>query len=479
MQPQLFVLTVLITHSIFAQITTAQYGNERTGANLNEVALTPKNVRSSSFGQLFSLKVDGDVYAQPLFLPQLEVPGKGIHDVLFVATEHDSVYAFDAKGAPATPLWKVSFLNSSRRISPVLAESAGCPFISPEIGITSTPVLDQRSGILYVLARTAENDGSGTRRFWQRLHALNVLTGEEKLGGPAVIQASIGTEHSGAFDLLSGTLDFGSLHENPRAALTLANGIVYLTWASSCDVGPYHGWIMAYDAHTMKQVAVFNTSPDAAENGIWQSDTGPAVDSSGNLYVSTGNCKFDANAGGRDYGDTLLKLSMQQRRFTVADYFTPSEQAELQATDGDLGSGGLLLIPQQPGSAAHLIVIGGKGGVIYVINRDRMGKFHRGHNSHALQAIKVGGAIMGAPAYWNGHVYYFASNDVLKDFAVEGDRLSAAPVHRGTNTIVDPGATLPSLPTARRMGLSGCSRQKDGNHPTFQPCSMRRPQCSQ
>ena len=201
---------------------------------------------------------------------------------------------------------------------------------------------------------------------------------------------------------------------------------------------------MAYDAHTLKQVGVFNTSPEAAESGIWQSDTGPAIDAAGNLYVSTGNGKFDADQGGRDYGDSLLKIATGQGRLNVADYFTPSEEVELNSTDGDLGSGGPLLVPQQTGSGVRLVVIGGKGGVIYVINRDRMGKFVPGHNRQAVQTIKVGGGIMGAPAYWNGHVYYFASNDVLKDFAVEGSRLSNTPVARGTRTIVDPGAT-PSI----------------------------------
>lgn len=437
-------LSVVIARLISGQITTSQYDNARTGANLKDTALTPKNVNTNDFGKLFSLNVDGDVYAQPLFLPHLLIPRKGEHDVLFVAAEHDSVYAFDAGGKPATPLWKVSFANSSRRISPAAAESASCPFISPEIGITTTPVIDPQSGALYVLPRTAEVDGEGTRAFWQRLHALDVLTGEERFGGPVVVRAALKSPSSGAFGLFQRSVGFGALHENPRAALTLANGAVYLTWASSCDVGPYQGWIMTYDAHTLRQTGVLNTSPDAAESGIWQSDTGPAVDSSGNLLVSTGNGKFDADSGGRDYGDSLLKIATSKSGLKVADYFTPSEQAELNATDGDLGSGGPLIIPEQPGSQAHLVVVGDKGAVIYVVNRDHMGKFVTGNNPHAVETIKVGGGIMGAPAYWNGHLYYFPSNDVLKDFAVQGGRLSPEPVVRGKREIVDPGAT-PSI----------------------------------
>lgn len=441
---RLVFVCALICRFTSAQITTAQYDNQRTGANLHESILTPKNVNPASFGKLFRLSVDGDVYAQPLLLPKLQMPGKGGHDVLFVATEHDSVYAFDAAGNPPTPLWKVSLLSAARRVSPVAAESVDCPFISPEVGITSTPVIDTQTGTLYVLARTAEIDSSGTRRFWQRLHALDVLDGHEKFGGPVVIRGSVSIPHGALFGLREGTVEFGALRENPRAALTLANGKVYLTWASSCDVGPYHGWIMAYDAHSLKQAGILNTSPANGYSGIWQSDTGPAVDDAGNLFVSTGNGTFDVNTGGHDYGDSLLKISTNPSGLRVADYFTPSEQVELNSTDGDLGSGGPLLIPEQPGSHTHLVVVGGKGGVIYVVNRDRMGKFVPGHDPHAVQTIKVGGGIMGAPAYWNGHVFYFASADVLKDFAVQGGRLSNQPVAMGQSEIVDPGAT-PSI----------------------------------
>ncbi len=434
-----FVFGVLISRALLGQITTAQYDNARTGANRHELILTPRNVNRVEFGKLFRFNVDGNVFAQPLFLPNLSIPNLGQHDVVFVATEHDSVYAFDASGNSSTPLWKASFTDPTRHVTPVSAESVTCPFIHPEVGITSTPVIDRQSGTLYVLARTAELDSSGTRRFWQ--HALDVLTGHEKFGGPMVIRASLTKPHGGLLGLSSTTVEFAALRENPRAALTLANGKVYLTWGSSCDVGPYHGWIMTYDAHTLKQVAVFNTSPDSETSGIWQSDTGPAADEAGSLFVSTGNGIFNAASGGHDYGDTLLKMASTPSGLSVSDYFTPSEQADLNAADGDVGSGGPLLIPPQPGSHAHLAVVGGKGGTIYVVNRDRMGKFKPGQNSHAVQTIKVGGGIMGAPAYWNGHLYYFPSNDVLKDFAVRGNCLSSEPVALGANRIVDPGAT--------------------------------------
>ena len=428
---------------------------------MNERSLTPSNVNAGTFGKLFAFAVDGDLYAQPLFLPGLQIPRKGRHDVLFVATEHDSVYAFDAAGNPRAPLWKVSFTDASRQVTPVPAEAVQCPFINPDVGITSTPVIDRQTGTLYVLARTAEVDSHGTLRFWQRLHALDVLTGREKLGGPVVIRASV--TRPALFGLTSSSVDFGALRENPRAALTLANGKVYLTFASSCDVGPYHGWIIAYDSHSLAQTGVFNTSPDADESGIWQSDTGPAVDEAGNFFVSTGNGVFDAASGGHDFGDSLLKIAPSRTGLSVADYFTPSEQAHLNATDGDLGSGGPLLIPEQLGSHVRLAVIGGKGGVIYVVNRDHLGKFVSGNNPHAIQTIKVGGGIMGAPAYWNGHLFYFPSNDVLKDFAVHGKSLSSEPVRKGPDEIVDPGATPSVSANGTQNGIVWVVRTKGWN----------------
>jgi hypothetical protein len=255
-------------------VPTSQYDNARTGTNLCETVLTSRNVNTKQFGKLFSFAVDGDVYAQPLYIPTLSIPGKGRHDVVFIATEHDSVYAFDASGDPKEPLWKASFLNPANGVTTVPAEAVGCPFITPELGITPTPVIDTQSKTMYVLARTRETNSSGKAQYWQRLHALDLLTGKEKFGGPVVIRASVDGAHAGFFGFGHGSVDFLALHENPRAALLLSQGRVYLTWASSCDVTPYHGWVMAYDAHTLKQLAAFNTSPDTMESGIWQSDMG-------------------------------------------------------------------------------------------------------------------------------------------------------------------------------------------------------------
>ena len=438
-------LAVLLLSPAHAQVTTWQYDNARTGANLNETALTPLNVNANAFGKLFSLPVDGDIYAQPLYLPGLEIPGRGVHNVVFIATEHNSVFAFDADGHSPTPLWQMSFTNAGAGVTTVGAREVSCPFIRPEVGITPTPVIDRKTGTLYVLVRTKEHTGLLRDEYVQRLHALAVTTGAEKFGGPVLIRASM--KGRGASDS-SGLINFDPLVENPRAALLLVNCMLYLTWGSSCDVGPYHGWVMAYDAHTLAQVAVFNTSPDARESGIWQSDAGPAADEDGNVFVATGNGKFDAAAGGRDYGDSVLKLGLAQGNFLLRDYFTPFNQHELNAGDDDLGSGGPVLLPD------HLLVVAGKGGTIYVINRDRMGRYQPEKDTHAVETLREAGTgAFGAPAYWNRHVYFYCSQDVLKDFALEHGQLSRTPVARGTVRFIDPGATPAVSANGTKSGI--------------------------
>ena len=306
MRPANFALVLFALAATFttAQVTTSQYDNARTGATLNETVLTPQNVNAAQFGRLGAFSVDGLVYAQPLFVPGVEIPGKGKHNVLYVATEHDSVYAFDADRPGSEPLWHVNFLDKQHDIDSVSARGIGCPLIAPEVGITSTPVIDLPSGTLYVLARTRlvhtfKDD------FYHHLHALAITNGAEKFGGPVRIEASVPGKGAGS---VNGQVLFNPYRENPRASLLLSNGAVYLSWASSCDIDPYHGWIMAYDAHTLAQRAVLNITPDGNEGGIWQSDTGPAADASGNVFVPTGNGKFDAGAGGRDFGDSVVEV---------------------------------------------------------------------------------------------------------------------------------------------------------------------------
>ncbi|HVH89408.1 MAG TPA: hypothetical protein VM912_22015 [Terriglobales bacterium] len=455
--PLLCVLWTLCSSSpAHTQITTAQYDNARTGAHLKETILTPQNVNSRQFGKLFTLQVDGDVYAQPLYLPGLQIPGKGKHNVIFLATEHDSAYAFDADTQGA-PLWHVNFTNASAGIDTVPARDVRCPFIRPEVGITPTPVIDAQSGTLYALARTKESGA-----YVQKLHALDVLTGAEKFGSPVVIKASLSRKVMGVFN---GTTAFDPLRENPRAALLLSNGKIYLTWGSSCDVGPYYGWVMAYDAKSLAQVAVFNAAPDGEEAGIWQSDAGPAADQEGNIYPVTGNGKFDASSGGRDYGDSALKLALNQNGFVLRDYFTPFDQQRLNDEDLDLGSLGPLLFPDQPGAHPHLLITGDKAGNVYLIDRDQMGKYHAGDNSHAVQTLHVKGGCYGAAAYWNQNLFIVCSEDSLKDFKLAAGKLSSGPVMQSAKEFANPGATLTVSANGTKNGIVWLVETKAWNAP--------------
>jgi hypothetical protein len=423
------------TKPVLPVIATTQYDNVRTGANLLETVLTPQNVNVAQFGRIASLPVDGDVYAQPLYIPQLDIPGKGVHNVIFIATEHDSVYAFDADAASIEPLWQVSFLDAKKNITTVSARDVQCPFIQPDIGITSTPVIDLPSRTLFALGRTREAE-NGNWVFRQKLHALDLGTGAEKKSSPVTISASFQGDKS----LFSkGLTEFDPLRENQRAALLLANGNIFITWASSCDVGPYYGWVMSYDAHTLKQTGVLNVSPGAKESGIWQADAGPAADANGNIYLITGNGKFTAASGGHDYGDSVLKIALKADGLTVRDYFTPADQEHLNDTDGDFGSGSPILLPDQPAPHSHLLLAAGKSSKLYELDRDNLGHFHQGDDSNAVQVVPAGAQSFGAPAYWNGHVFYFLMNDSLRDYALQNGRLSAQPVAKSTTNISDPG----------------------------------------
>jgi hypothetical protein len=426
-------LAVFAANPALAQVTTSQYNNSRTNATLSEKILTPQSVNAQQFGRLGTFKVDGPVYAQPLYVPNVPIPGKGRHDVLYVATEHDSVYAFDANRPGDPPVWKVSFLDKSRGVQTLSEDMVACPFIRPEVGITSTPVIDMKTGTLYVLARTMIPHKVSDDEYFQHLHALAITNGVEKFGGPKLITANVPGKGAGASN---GQVPFDPLRENPRAALTLANNTVYLAWASSCDVDPYHGWVMAYDAQTLAQRAVLNVNPDGSEAGIWLSDAGPAVDAEGNLYVPTGNGTFDAASGGRDYGDSVLKLD--GATLAIRDYFTPHDQERISHADNDVGSSGPLLLPDQPGPHRHLLLQPTKDSTIYVIDRDNMGKYNR--DSDALvEIIQMPGGAHGAMAYWNGHAYFATRDDYLRAYAIKNGQLTA--IMQSTAKFADPGAT--------------------------------------
>jgi Immunoglobulin domain len=394
----------LNVNSLTSSMNVLTYHNDsaRSGQNLNETVLTPQNVNSSSFGKLFSVSVDGYVYTQPLYLANVTIPGGSVHNIVYVATEHDSVYAFDADapGAAGLPLWKVSFIDPASGITTLTTTDVSCTAIQPEVGITGTPVIDPATGTLYVVARTKEN---GT--FVQRLHALDVTTGAEKFGGPVLIQASVGGTGAGT---VAGTVNFDPQLENQRAALFLQNGLVYIGWASLCDVTPFHGWLMAYDSQTLTQAGVLNTTPNGVDGGIWASGSGPAGDGS-LLFVATGNGSFKVSSA--SYGSSILKLSEPSAGvFKILDYFTPNNFSILNAGDIDLGSGGVLLVDQPVGSPhEHLLFLCGKQGTLYVVDRDNLGEFNTGVDLVVQSIAGVNPGSWSSPAWWNNTLYLVGS----------------------------------------------------------------------
>jgi hypothetical protein len=426
-----------------AAVDVVTYHNDvaRTGQNLNEAVLTTANVNSTTFGKLRSLPVDGKVDAQPLYLAQLAIRG-ATRNVLYVATEHGSVYAFDADAG--TLLWQVSTLGAAE----VTSDTRGCDQITPEIGITATPVIDRNAGthgVIYVVAMSK----SGSTYF-QRLHALDVTTGAEMFGGPRNITASF----PGAGDNSSnGNVIFDPAQYKERAALLLLNGVVYTTWASHCDIRPYNGWIMGYNQATLAQTTVLNVVPNGSEGAIWMADTGPAADGSGNIYVLDANGDFGTtlNADGfpsnGNYGNAFLKISTAGG-LAVADYFEMQNQQQENASDADLGSGGALVLPDLTdgnGNVRHLSVGAGKDGHIYVVNRDAMGKFNAGSNNIYQELSGVlGGGIFSMPAYFNGTLYYGAVGDAIKAFKITNAMLATGPASQTSNTFRYPGTT-PSI----------------------------------
>jgi hypothetical protein len=408
----------------------------RTGQNLNETILTLSNVNSAQFGKLFSYPVDGGMYAQPLYMQSVTLGNQGVHNVVYVVTEHDSVYAFDADGKVSTPLWHVSFINPFAGITTVPPPPGDDAFPAGEIGITSTPAIDPATGILYVVSYTLENG-----RPVYRLHALDLSTGAERLGGPVVMAAFT----SGTGDDTDG---LGHVYFDPawhlqRSALLLLNGVVYVGFASHADIPPYHGWLLAYDAKTLKQTAVYNDTPNGRLGGIWESGCGPTVDANGNLYIATGNGTFDASAGGPDYGESVVKLDRASLK--VLDWFTPFNQASLNAVDQELGSGGPMLLPDQPGLHPRLLVVAGKEGRIYLLDRDNLGRYGLTADA-AVQELRgqINPNVLSTPAYWRGNIYYTSQYDTLKMFSLKNGLLSTSPVAVSQASFGHVGAT-PSI----------------------------------
>jgi outer membrane protein assembly factor BamB len=434
-------------------VTTYHNDVARTGQNLSETTLTPGNVSSSTFGKLFVIPVDGKVDGEPLYLSGITVPGKGIRNVVYLVTEHGSVYAVDADTGAS--LWQVSTLQSGETTS----DNHGCSQITPEIGITATPVIDRKAGAngtIYVVAMS--KDSSGT--YHQRLHALDVTTGAEEFGGPQNVQASF----PGTGDNSSGgkvIFDPGQYAE--RAGLLLLNGVIYMSWTSHCDIRPYTGWIMGYDENTLAQTSVLNVTPNGHEGSFWMSGTAPAADSSGNIFALDANGTFDTSLtpGGfpsqGDFGNAFLKISTANKQLAVADYFEVSNQSSENGSDEDLGSGGALVLPDMQnssGQAVHLAVGAGKDGNIYVVNRDSMGKFDPASN-HIYQELPgaLAGGVFSMPAYFNNTVYYGAVGHSIQAFAMSNAQVSSAPTSRTGTIFPYPGSTASISANGSKNGI--------------------------
>ena len=415
-------------------VLTQHNDNARTGANLRESVLNTQSVNVKTFGKLFTRMVDGYLYAQPLYVPNLRIPYKGLHNVIFLATAHNSMYAFDADDPKAdAPLWKI---NLGPSVPADEVYTTRWTDMRVEIGITSTPVIDLPNKTVFVETKTKEK---GT--YVQRLHALDLTTGQEKTGSPVLIKAAVpGTGEASA----NGKVVFDPVKHLQRASLLLTGGVVYLGFGSHADNPPFHGWILGYDARTLAQTCVFNVTPNGAEGSVWQAGMGMAADNAGNIYAMTGNGTFDADSGGTDYGNSLLRLRPKAGSLTVMDYFTPYNQALLNVHDTDLGASGPLLIP-----GTTLILGGGKNGWLYLTRTTKMGHINSDSDSQIAQTFQITPAnIHGSPVYWNGPkgpmVYVWAEFDYLKAFKLAAGKLIQTPASQSPAPVPDgmPGGFL-------------------------------------
>ncbi len=440
-------LTVNAVTASAIDVVTYHYDNLRTGQNIHETILTPANVNSTTFGKLGAFTVDGLVDAQPLYLSSVAIPNVGTKNVLYVATEHDSVYAFDAdsvKGNTASFLWKVSLVGAGETSS----DNRGCSQVTPEIGVTSTPVIDRTRGphgAIYVVAMSKDANGN----YFHRVHALDLTTGAELFGGPTLVQAT----YPGTGDNSSGgNVVFDAKQYKERPGLLEINGTIYTTWSSHCDARPYTSWVMSYDANTLAQTSVLNLVPNGSEGGIWMAGSAPGADASGNIYFMVGNGDFDTtlNASGfpanANCGQCYVRLS-STAPMTLLDYFTPSNSVSESSSDTDFGSGGPLLLPDLvdgTGTTRHLAVGSGKDAIIYVVDRDNMGKFNSSSDNIYQQITGQIAGVWSKPSYFNNTVYYGAVGDHLKSFPITSAKLAGIPASQSVISFAYPGTT-PSI----------------------------------
>jgi hypothetical protein len=430
----------------FAGVLTYHNDNLRTGRNPSETALTLKNVNSSTFGKLFTIPTDGLVDAQPLYAPSVIIPGNGTHNVLFVASEHGTVYGFDADNGSS--LWQVTTLASGETPS----DNRGCSQVTPEIGVTSTPVIDLTSGphgTIYVVAMSKDSSSN----YHQRLHALDITSGAEEFGGPVEIAA----KYPGTGDnSQGGYVIFDPKQYKERAGLLLLDHVLYTSWASHCDNRPYTGWIISYNETTLAQQSVLNVTPNGSEGAIWAAGAGLAADAPGNIYFLDANGTFDTtlNANGfpanGDYGNAIMKLSTKKGQLAVSDYFNMYNTVSESDADEDLGSGGAMVVPNIKDSkgVVHELVVGaGKDANIYLANRTNMGKFNPNNNSQIYQEVTgaLAGSVFSAPAFEDNTIYYGAVGDTIKAFSFNtSGLLNSIPASATSTKFNFPGAT-PSI----------------------------------
>jgi hypothetical protein len=430
----------------FKGVLTYHNDNMRTGRTSSETTLTLKNVNSSTFGKLFVIPTDGLVDAQPLYAPNVSIPGNGTHNVLFVATEHGTVYGFDADNG--STLWHVTTLGNGETTS----DNRGCGQVTPEIGVTSTPVIDLTvgtHGTIYVVAMSKDSNSN----YHQRLHALDMTSGMEEFGGPVDIAA----KYPGTGDnSQGGYVIFDPKQYKERAGLLLLNHIVYTSWASHCDIRPYTGWIISYNETTLARQSVLNVTPNGNEGAIWAAGAGPAADSNGNIYFLDANGTFDTTLDANgfpangNYGNAIMKLSTKKGQLAVSDYFNMYNTVSESDADEDLGSGGAMVVPnfKDSNGVAHDLVVGaGKDANIYLANRANMGKFNPNNNSQIYQEVTsaLAGQVFSAPAFADKRIYYGAVGDAIKAFSFNASGLlNSVPASATSTSFNYPGAT-PSI----------------------------------
>ena len=435
-------LTVGVTD--LAGVATYHNNVSRNGVNSQEYALAPASLTTSTFGKLFSCGVDGAIYAQPLWVPNLTIGGAQ-HNVILVATQHDSVYAFDADTSPCVLLWHANLIDATHGgtagetvVGSSIVNTLSTD-IQPEIGVTGTPVVDLGTKSLYVVSKSINSTGS---THYQRLHSIDVLTGSEKASGPVLI--------SGTYPSTGSAVNFDPYKENQRPGLALVGGVVYIGWAAHGDAETWYGWLMGYDAATLNHLYTFNSTPNTSAGGIWMGGGAPSADSAGNLYVITGNGVFDATnskAPNNDYGDSFLQLTGS---LSVSQYFTPADQASDNSGDNDFGAGGTSVVVDLPTNGTlptHLVIGGGKDGYLCLLNRSALGGYSA-TNQGAVQMLNFGNGIFGTPAYWNWSFYLAGFSGKLQQFTLNSStyKINLSPTSSSSTTYGFPGAT-PSITT--------------------------------